>query len=347
MKKDSEITMKNIADAMGLSLATVSRALHNHPHINVKTKARVKETARKLGYRYNAVAASLRKSKSNTIGLIVPRISRYYQASVITAIQNKLHDAKYNLMICQSNESPELEEELVNALYASRVEGLIVSTTLHTTDFSAFDTFAESSKPLVFFDRVPRNYPAHKITGDDYQGGYKSTVHLIEQGCRRIAHIGGTQTCNIYRERFEGYSDALKKFEIELDEKLIFFHDLTAENAINTFEKLLNFDQLPDGIFACNDTTAITLLSYARKMGINFPDDIKISGYSNDPLTQVVHPSITSVEQHPYKVGEQAAELILSLINETQDPTNFISITIPVDLVKRDSTKVKGEIAFF
>src|SRR5690606_8188230 len=149
MKNESEITMKDIAEAMGLSRSTVCRALQDHPHINLKTKQQVKETAKKLGYKYNAVAASLRKSRSNTIGLIDPRIVRYYQASVITAIQNKLHQAKYNLMICQSNESPELERELIAALYASRVEGLIVSNTLHTTDFSAFDIFSQSNRPLV------------------------------------------------------------------------------------------------------------------------------------------------------------------------------------------------------
>lgn len=339
MKNQSEITMKDIAEAMGLSRATVSRALQDHPHINAKTKLRVKEAAARLGYQYNAVAASLRKSKSNTIGLIVPRISRHYQSTVITAIQNKLHESRYNLMICQSNESPEIERELVHALYASRVEGLIVSTTLHTTDFSVFDIFSKSSRPLVFFDRVPKNYSAHKIQGDDYQGGYQVTEHLLRQGCRSIAHIGGATTCTVYRERYEGYRDALSNYGITPDERLVFFHDLTAENAINTFDQLMSGSHIPDAIFAGNDTVALALTAHAKKLGIALPNDLKIVGYSNDPLTEIVTPSITSVEQHPYEVGEQSAQLMLNLISEEIKPgKNFISVTIPVELVERDSS---------
>lgn len=339
MKHDSEITMQDVADEVGLSRATVSRALQDHPHVNLKTKELVKEAAKRLGYRYNAVAASLRKSKSNTIGLIVPRIGRYYQASVITAIQNRLHEAKYNLMICQSNESPELERELVAALYASRVEGLIVSNTLHTTDFSAFDTFYQSNCPLVFFDRVPKNYPAHKVQGDDFHGGWLATNHLLEQGCRRIAHIGGAQTCNIYRERFSGYKEALQQYNVELNEDSVFFHDLTRENAIETFEKLLKMDPMPDAIFAGNDTVAVAIVDYAKRLGIHLPEELKIVGYSNDPLSEVIDPSVTSIEQHPYEVGVQTAALMLDLIQGKVTPgKNFISVTIPVELVKRNSS---------
>jgi len=339
MKKGSEITMKDIAEAIGVSRATVSRALQGHPHINVKTKLQVKEAAERLGYKYNAVAASLRKSKTNTIGLIVPRISRYYQSTVITAIQNRLHEEKYNLMICQSNESPELEKELVKALYASRVEGLLVSPTLHTTDFSIFDIFSESSRPLVFFDRVPKNYPGHKIQGDDYHGGYLATKHLLEQGCRRIAHIGGFQTCGIYCDRHKGYLDALNEYSLKPENDIIFFHDLTRENAIETFDKMLKLDRFPEAILAGNDTVALAIIDYAKKQGIGLPLDLKIVGYTNDPLATVINPSITSIEQHPYDIGEQSAALMLDLIQEKIKPgKNYMSITIPVELVERDSS---------
>lgn len=340
MKRETDITMKNIADAMGLSLSTVSRALRDHPHINAKTKVAVKKMAQKLGYKYNALAASLRKSKTNTIGLIVPRIDRYYQATAIMAIQNTLHKAGYNLMICQSNESPGLERELVEAFYGLRVEGLIVSTTLHTTDFSAFDIFADSSSPLVFFDRFPKNYPAHKIQGDDYRGGLNATSHLIKMGCKRIAHIGGAQTCNIYKERFEGYTDALKKANIKPDESLVYFHELTKENAIKTFTKLLKLKKVPDAIFACNDTTALAIVNQAKQLGMDLPGDLKIVGYSNDPLTGVVYPTISSIEQHPSEVGRQSATLMLDLLSGNQETSKtFISITIPTELVERQSSQ--------
>ena len=233
-----------------------------------------------------------------------------------------------------------MERELVHALFASRVEGLIVSATLYTTDFSAFDIFARSGRPLVFFDRTPKSYPAHRIQGDDYNGGYLATEHLLQQGCRRIAHIGGATMCTIYRERYEGYCDALAKYGLTADEDIVFFHDLTVENALSTLDDIITNKPDVDAIFAGNDTVALALITHARKKGVRLPDDLKIVGYSNDPLTEVVAPSVTSVEQHPYEVGSQAASLILGLINGQIKPgKNYVSVTIPVELVRRASSQ--------
>lgn len=339
MSKQPQHTLKDIALELGMSASTVSRALSDHPHISRETKDRVKQAVDKLGYRHNALAASLRKSKSNIIGLIVPRISMYFQSAVITAIQNKLHESDYNLMICQSNDSPVLEKELVNVLYASRVEGLIVSSTLYTVDFSPFDVFSKANIPLVFYDRVPKGNAVHKIQGDDYQGGYQSTLHLLEQGCRRIAHISGSLTCRLYSERYAGYLDALKKYGIALDESMVFFHELTKENALKTCEVLFAEQPYPDAVFTCNDTTAIAVLDYAKKIKLSIPGQLKLTGYSNDPRAQIIHPSITSVEQFPYEMGEQAATLIMDLIQKrTKDVRSFISLTTPIELIKRESS---------
>ena len=338
MKRQAENTIKDIAQKLGLSPSTVSRGLNDHPHINDKTKKRIRETAAKLGYKHNAIAASLRNNRSNTIGLIVPKISMFYQSAVLTAIQNKLHEFKYNLMVCQSNESVEMERELVNALYASRVEGLIVSATLHTDDFSHFDVFSRSNCPLVFFDRIPTDYPANKIEGDEYNGGYLATIHLLELGCRRIAHIGGSLTCNLYRGRFAGYKDALKKYGIPVDNELIFFHDLTAENGLTTGEKLFSRKPFPDAVFACNDTTAVAIIQYAKSLGIDVPSKLKVIGYSNGPLSQIIEPALTSVEQYTNKVGVEAATMMMKLINSKSRPKRFQKVTVPVDLIKRKST---------
>ena len=339
MKKQSENTIKDIALKLGLSPSTVSRGLRDHPHINEKTKKKIKDTAAKLAYTHNAIAASLRNNKSNTIGLIVPKISMFYQSAVITAIQNKLHEFKYNLMVCQSNESVEMERELVNALYASRVEGLIVSATLNTVDFSHFDVFSKSNRPLVFFDRIPTDYSANKIEGDEFNGGYLATTHLLQLGCRRIAHIGGSLTCNLYRDRFEGYKAALKKFRLSVPDDIVFFHDLTAENALATCEKLFSTKPYPDAIFACNDTTAVAVIQYAKSIGIDIPSKMKVLGYSNGPLSQIVDPKLTSVEQYTNRVGYEAATMMMDLINnKIQRGKTFHKVTIPVDLIERDST---------
>ncbi|HET9279176.1 MAG TPA: LacI family DNA-binding transcriptional regulator [Flavitalea sp.] len=339
MKKQAENTIKDIAQKLGLSPSTVSRGLNDHPHINDKTKQKIRDAAVKLGYKHNAIAASLRNNRSNTIGLIVPKISLFYQSAVLTAIQNKLHEYKYNLIVCQSNESVEMERELVNALYASRVEGLIVSATLQTVDFSHFDVFSKSNCPLVFFDRIPMEYPANKIEGDEYNGGYLATTHLLELGCQRIAHIGGSLTCNLYRGRYAGYKDALKEYGIAVNNEIVFFHDLTEENGLKTAEKLFSQKTFPDAVFACNDTTAVAVIQYAKSLGIDIPSQLKVIGYSNGPLSQIVDPALTSVEQHTTRVGVEAATMMMNLIsNKTPKAKRFKKITIPIELVKRHST---------
>jgi LacI family transcriptional regulator len=345
MKTQAENTIKDIALKLGLSPSTVSRGLKDHPHINEKTKKKIRDTAAKLGYKHNAVAASLRNNKSNTIGLIVPRISMFYQSAVLTAIQNKLHEYKYNLMVCQSNESVEMERELVNALYASRVGGLIVSATLNTVDFSHFDVFCKSNCPLIFFDRIPTDYPANKIEGDEYNGGYMATMHLLELGCRRIAHIGGSLTCNLYKGRFAGYKAALKKYGLPVEKQFVFFHDLTAENGWKTGEKLFSRKPYPDAVFACNDTTAVAIIQYAKSLGIEVPGQLKVIGYSNGPLSQIIDPPLTSIEQYTSKVGTEAAMMMIDLVsNKMPRGKTFRKVTVPVDLVKRKSTSGEENI---
>lgn len=340
MSRQPQYTIKDIATEMGVSVSTVSRALNDHPHISEETKGRVRELVKKHDYRHNALAASLRNSRSNTIGLILPRLSQYFPSTAATAIQDKLHEYGYNLMICQSNDSPVLEKELVNVLYASRVEGLIVCTTLYTEDFSHFDIFSRSSIPLVFYDRVPKNYPAHRVQGDDYAGGYQNTLHLLQQGCRRIAHISGPLTCNIYQDRYNGYVDALKEYGIPLDEKLVSFHELTKENALKTCEAIFSPSSVPDAVFACNDTTAIAVLEYAKKHQIQVPRDLKLTGYSNDPRSEITEPAVTSVEQFPYEVGGQAATLMMDLLqHKVKQKGVYVTLNTPVELIKRASSE--------
>lgn len=340
MSVRSEKTIVDIAEELNLSVSTVSRALNDHPNISAKTKDRVKKMARKLGYRPNAMAAGLRNNKSKTIGLIVPRISMFYPATISTIIQNKLMEYGYNLIICQSNDSLEQEIALANTLYSARVDGLAVSATLYTTDFSHFDIFKQQNIPLVFFDRVPtKDYNVKVIKGDDFLGGFLATEHLVEQGCKDIVHISGPLTCNLYKERLAGYKEALQKYKQPFKKQRVFFHELTRENAWATAEKIFSQKPAPDGVFATNDTTAITLLEYCRKNGINVPEDCKIVGYSNDPRTEIVTPSITSVDQYPTTMGERVVAALMDLIQAKHPPAYRHSQEIvPIQLVARESS---------
>ncbi len=345
MSKRTEKTIVDIAEELQLSVSTVSRALNDHPNISARTKERVKKTARKLGYRPNALAAGLRNNKSKTIGLIVPRISMFFPATISTIIQNKLQEFGYNLIICQSNDSYDQEVALVNTLYSARVDGLVVSTTLYTTDFSHFDIFRDNNIPLVFFDRVPKDYNVKVIKGDDYRGGYIGTTHLIEKGCRDIVHISGPLTCCLYSDRVAGYKSALQEFKLPFKKSRVFFQELTKENAWQTCEKIFSQKPYPDGIFASNDTTAITISEYCRSINLRVPEDVKIVGYSNDPRTEIVSPAVSSVDQYPGMMGERVVAVLMEMINGRQTAVpRYSQEIIPIQLIERQSSagKVKA-----
>ncbi|MBW8685335.1 LacI family DNA-binding transcriptional regulator [Chitinophaga rhizophila] len=339
MSKRTEKTIVDIAEELKLSISTVSRALNNHPNISAKTKEKVKKMANKLGYRPNAMAAGLRNSRSRTIGLVVPRISMFFPATISTVIQNKLHEHGYHVLICQSNDSLEQEIALAETLYSTRIDALAVSSTLYTTDFSHFDIFKDNNIPLVFFDRVPKDYQVKVVKGDDYLGGFTVTEHLIEKGCKDIVHISGPLTCNLYVDRVAGYKHALKKHKLAFKKSRIFYQELTRENALQVCEQIFAKQPWPDGIFAANDTTAITIMEYCRKLNLRVPEDIKIVGYSNDPRAEIITPSITSVDQFPALMGERVAAALLELMQQPVTiPQRYSEEIVPIQLIERVSS---------
>lgn len=293
--------------------------------------------AAKLGYRRNTLAAGLRNRHSNTIGLIVPRISMYFQSAVITAIQNTVHQSGFNLIICQSNDSPQLETELVNALYGSRVEGLIVSCTMYTTDFSHFRIFSENKIPLVFYDRVPKQFPAHIIRGDDFKGGYMAGKYLCSRGCKNMAFINGVLSSNLYQDRLTGFQAALKEEKVRLKKKWVFSQELTVANAQKVCNRIFSKPPYPEAIFCANDTTAITVLQIAQKLKLDIPKDLKLLGYSNDPRTEIISPAISSIEQFPAEMGIKTANILLKLIREKNRFYKPVETVMPIELVIRES----------
>ena len=295
----------------------------------------------KLGYKRNNIASGLRSNKTHTIGLIVPRISMFFHAEVITTIQNILYKKGYNLTICQSGDSVEMEKDLIQTLQALRVDAVIAACSLHTQDFSAFDQLMDSGTPLIYYDRVPiARTSALVIKGDDVMGGYLATSHLIKKGCKKIAHISGPLDCNLYRDRLSGFYKAMQEAELPVIDQWLFYQELTKENARAALRALLEAEQRPDGIVADNDTTAIAALEFARELGISVPEDLKIIGYSNDPRSEIITPSITTIEQYPRQMGEKIVEVLMARLgSKSMTEQQLLSpIIMPVELIQRAST---------
>lgn len=311
--RSSQVTIKDIARILGISPSTVSRALKDHPDINADTKRAVNELAEKLKYQPNAVALSLKRSRSNTIGIIIPEIVHYFFSSVISGIEDIASQRGYTVIICQSNESYEREVANAKALLYHRVDGILISVSKETKAFEHFKNLQEGGIPLVFFDRIAPGILADQVINDDMEASYNATRHLIETGCKRIAHFAGPQALIIGRDRLQGYINALTEAGLPVDNRLIVQAD-TFEKARNAVVAMLDSGIAMDGLFAVNDMTAIGAMQTILKKGYKIPEDISIVGFSDGYLSGVTDPHLSSVDQHGYEMGTVAAEVLFHRI---------------------------------
>lgn len=339
MSKKQETTIHDIAKKLNIAASTVSRALKNSPLISEGTRKRIRKTADEMGYHPNIMAANFRTKKTNTIGIIVPLINRHFFSSVISGIEDIAYEQGYAVTISQSNDNFEKEDKIAHTLFANRVDGLILSIGMETTTFDHLKLFSDRNIPLVFFDRVVDEIKAHKIVVDDFGGGFRATNHLIEQGAKKIAHIGGPLNLQIYKNRQEGFCHAIEKAGMELDESYIINTSLTKVEGTKAIEKLIRNKEKPDAIFCANDTTALSVIIYLQKNGLKVPEDILVVGFSNEPFSEVVTPSISTIKQPGFLMGQKAAGLIINQINSSPKKVDFETIIMPTELIVRDSSK--------
>jgi len=334
-----ETTIHDIAKRLNFSASTISRALNNNPNISEASRKLIKKTAEEMGYRPNILAASFRTKRTNTIGIVVPLINRHFFSSVISGIEEVAYKRGFTVTISQSNDNYVKEDKIVHTLFSNRVDGVIVSIGMNTTDFSHLKLFTDRNIPLVFFDRVVDEIEAHKIVVDDFGGSYLATKHLIEQGAKNLAHIGGPLNLQLYKNRQDGFYKAVKESGLEIDESLILNNSLTRQDGTIAIKKLIQNKKLPDAIFCANDTTALSVIIYLKEIGVKIPEDIMIVGFSNEPFSEVVTPSISTIRQPGFLMGKKAAELIIHQINNKKVKPVFETITMPTELIIRNSSK--------
>jgi len=335
--KPHQVTIKDIAKVLGVSISTVSRALKSHPDISEATRNQVKELAKKLNYEPNALALSLRKNKTFTIGVIIPEIVHFFFSSVISGIEDVAYDRGYNVMVSQSNESYEREVINAQALLSNRVDGVLASIAKTTIDFDHFRNFPNQGIPLVFFDRVCPELITDRVVTNDEGGAFAATEHLIHNGCKRIAHFAAPQNLLIGQGRLSGYLRALKQYHIIYDPNLVLHCD-TRELAIEKAESFLLKNTDVDGVYAVNDSTAITVMQIAQRIGKRVPEDISIVGFGDGPLALISTPELTTIEQKGYEIGKEAITLLLNKIeNETAIDSFQTKVISPV-LIPRGST---------
>lgn len=342
MSDTKEITIYDIAKALKISAATVSRSLQGKKSVTEKTRKKVLEKARELGYRSNNFASNLRNNKTHTIGVLMHELRSTFMLSVLSGIEKVTGETKYDILIAHSAESGAKEVASANNLFHKRVDGLIASLAFDTPDLSHFDQFINKKIPIIFFDRVEENQKGTKIIIDNFKAGYEVTKHLIEQGCKRIAHITGSLTRNVFDHRYKGYRAALKDHNIRFDEKLLKITTLEEPDRITAAQQLIELKKRPDGLFTTNDFSAALAIRVFKQAGLRVPEDIAVAGFNNDAISTIVEPNLTTINYSGYNMGETAARMLINHLNGNIDIDNTSTVILNSELIVRDSTRRKN-----
>jgi DNA-binding LacI/PurR family transcriptional regulator len=329
-------TIIDIAKKLGISASTVSRALSNHPDIRKDTKDQVNKIAKELNYTPNPIARSLKNSTTKTIGVQVPEIKHDFFSSAISGIEDAAYKAGYTILVSQSNENNEREIMNTRMLIQHRVAGILVSISQTTQNCNHFKEVLTRNIPLVFFDRVSEEINASKVIIDDYKIAFEAVSYLITKGYKRIAHFGGPKQLNICSKRHDGYMDALKKAGLPIISGFVRVGGLHELDGYEMMDAVMNGSNLPDAIFAVNDPVAIGAFQRIGESSLRIPQDIALMGFSNNKITSLVNPPISTVNQPSYEMGMKAAEMLIEQI-EGKDKT-IRTVILEASLIKRGST---------
>lgn len=333
-----EVTIYDIAKALELSAATVSRGLKNDPQIKESTCKLIAKTAEEMGYRHNNFASNLRKQKTHTIGVLVHELNSNFITSVLAGIEKITAEAGYDIIITHSDEDYEREKANALNLFHKRVDGVIASLSFTTKNLDHFKPFFEKDIPVIFFDRVDENSDNTHVIIDNYKCGYIATKHLLEQGSTRIAMLTSNLKRNVYKQRHRGYTDALFDSEIPYDKNLVLIKDLSEESARKAAHEILKMDPRPDGLFITNDFDAAVCMQELKRHGVRVPEDIAIVGFNNDAISKLIEPQLTTIDYPGKDMGEVTARHLMNHLKGVANIGTTNRIIIKSKFIIRESS---------
>ncbi len=335
---NKRITIYDLAKMLNVSPGTVSRSLNDHPSISKKTKERVIAKANELGYKSNKFAANLSKQQTNTIGIIVPKLDSYFMSSMLAGIEKTVNEAGYNLIISQSLESMEKEKLNAATLFSSSVDAILVSLAYDTSSFEHFTPFIQHNIPLLFLDRVHHIPNCATLIIDNRLAGEEATEHLIQQGCKNLLYIGGNPQRNVYSDRFKGFKDAHLKNNFTVDASYYLESDLSRDSIGMIVAHLKSTNRKIDGLFVASDTFAAHLIKALVQGGYKVPEDLKIIGFNNDPVSELVTPTLSTIDYPGYEMGVLAGQSVISQLKGSINFKSANTITLRHQLIIREST---------
>jgi LacI family transcriptional regulator len=338
MFEKREVTIYDIAKTLNLSASTVSRGLQGNLAISEKTRTLISAKAKELGYRSNNFASNLRNSKTHTIGVLMHELKSTFMLSVLGGIERIIAETRYDILIAHSAESGAREVLNANNLFHKRVDGLIASLAFDSPDLTHFDQFNKKRIPIIFFDRVEEKQEGTKVIIDNFHAGYEVTKHLIDQGCKRIAHLTANLSRNVYELRYQGYLAALKDNGLEYDPELVIVNTFSKEESIDACRKLLAMKNRPDGLFASSDYAAAICIQTIKEAGLTVPDDIAVAGFNNDNISTIIEPHLTTINYSGFAMGEASARMLISQLTGKSPVAVNDTVVLNAELVVRESS---------
>lgn len=332
--------IKEISKITGLSLATVSRVFNNSSLVSPKTKAKVMKAAASIDYQPNIMAASLRSGKSKIIGVVVPEVNNYFFSGIINGIEQIVSDSGYNIIISQSHESQEKENEALNSFLKLQVDGILISISKETIDFSLIQKIIKSNVPVVFFDRVPDLKNINSVTLNDYKGGYMATEHLLNENCKNLLHVSGDSKVSIFGERKKGFLDAIsKKNKTHIKHTIV---ELTSSIEMDReiLKKTFKTNPKIDGIFAYGDEIGLHVLNLLKELHIDIPGKVKLIGFGNANFSSLTQPKISTIDQECSQMGELTATLLLNTLKNSKSSPET-KVLSPRLIVRESSLSTK------
>lgn len=336
------VTIKDIAKELNLSTSTVSRALRGSYEISEETKKKVLEYAEKINYRPNPIALSLKEKRSRTIGVVASEIANNFFSQAINGIESIAYNRGYHVIITQSHESEERERLNVQHHASRSVDGLLISFSSGTVDLSYLKELYKKGLPMVFFDRITDEIETHKVTVNNSLGAFQATEHLIHQGFKRIAHITGSPSLSITKERLDGYKKALEKHHIPVNELLIKYckhGGMIRDEVEDAISELFKGKSSPDAIFTTGDRFTTICLSVLKKLTPK--KDIAMVGFSNSKVGELFDPPLTVVRQPAFEIGQNATELLIQMIESKRPVVDFQTKVLDPELIIRESSMKK------
>lgn len=338
MTKPRRTSLKDLASELGVSIATVSRALRSSPEIGKEMQQRVKDLAKKMNYRPNPFAQSLRKEAPKVIGVVVPNLVTHYYAAVLDGIEDEARRMGYSVISANSHERFEDEAQAIDNFINMHVEGIVACLAQNTTDYSHFEQLSEMGIPLVFFGRTCMTDKFSSVMANGDEAAQQATQHLIDTGSRRIAFLGGPNHLDMVRRRKHGYLEALRENRLPIDRDLVVCDKIDYEVALHQAETLLKRPDRPDAILAFNDIITFAAFTAIKNCGLRIPDDVALIGFTDDVHAEYVTPRMSAIADQSHLMGVTACQLLLKNING--DPKVYKQI-VPQQLIIRETSAKK------